>query len=268
MTIATAAAGPALTGAGRCACRPTPAPLVSIVNHPRPDHERAGHSEECFLLAWRRRQCSRPHHRRLSRPVARIRIPARPVRATPRTAGARPVRATPRTASARPVRADFRVLRVPRTIPQDFAACACPSTTSESGYPATLFVPAGYPTIGAAVAAAPPGYRIIVGPGTYPEDVTLTKPLTIMGHHATIDATNLNNGFTVLRPALEPASRVSRSSTPSVEHPTHGLHAATCASFSRRGHNNDKGLPPSCRRLRAVSAERRWPWRLRRGRSH
>src|SRR6202162_5946177 len=38
-----------------------------------------------------------------------------------------------------------------------------------------------FPTIGAAVAAAPSGATILVCPGIYPEQVTITKPLTVEG---------------------------------------------------------------------------------------
>lgn len=70
---------------------------------------------------------------------------------------------------------------------------------------------AAFSSISAAVSAAPSGATIIVCPGTYAEDVTVEKPLTIEGIHATVapdgsDASPLtpltggNNGFTVLSP--------------------------------------------------------------------
>jgi hypothetical protein len=70
---------------------------------------------------------------------------------------------------------------------------------------------AGFSTISAAVAAARSGATIIVCPGTYVEDVTVEKPLTIEGRNATVapaasDSSPLtpltggNNGFTVLSP--------------------------------------------------------------------
>ncbi len=68
-----------------------------------------------------------------------------------------------------------------------------------------------YSTISAAVAAANPGATIIVCPGTYTEDVTIEKPLTIDGWAATVAPsasdtspvtpfTGGNNGFTILNP--------------------------------------------------------------------
>ena len=127
---------------------------------------------------------------------------------------------------------------------KDFADCVCPSATSETGYPATLFVPAGYATIGAAVAAAPPGSRIIVGPGTYKEDVTVTKPLTIVGHDATVDATNLNNGFTLPTPAagtrIEGFTIENAQGEGILAVSTTNVHI-TCNTIE----NNDKRLPPA-----------------------
>ena len=72
---------------------------------------------------------------------------------------------------------------------------------------------AEFSTISAAVAAANPGATIIVCPGTYIEDVTIEKPLTIIGSAATVapnssDSSPLapltggNNGFTVLSPGV------------------------------------------------------------------
>jgi hypothetical protein len=52
-------------------------------------------------------------------------------------------------------------------------------------------------TIGQAVTNATDGAIIVVEPGTYHEDVMLAKPLTLVGHHATIDAKNLVNGIVI-----------------------------------------------------------------------
>lgn len=55
-----------------------------------------------------------------------------------------------------------------------------------------------FTSISAAVAAVAPGGRVIVDGGTYHEDVTVTKSLTLEGTgHATIDASNLTNGVEV-----------------------------------------------------------------------
>jgi nitrous oxidase accessory protein NosD len=53
-------------------------------------------------------------------------------------------------------------------------------------------------TISAAVAAAPSGGLVIVCAGTYHEDVLISKSLRLMGHHATIDATGLENGIQIV----------------------------------------------------------------------
>jgi len=56
-----------------------------------------------------------------------------------------------------------------------------------------------YPTIGAAVGAGVSGETIIVCPGTYHEDVVVSKALSIVGvGHPVIDATGQDNGVHVL----------------------------------------------------------------------
>jgi len=56
-----------------------------------------------------------------------------------------------------------------------------------------------YSTIGAAVSAAASGDTITVCPGTYAEDVVISKPLAIIGiGHPVIDAANQFNGVQVL----------------------------------------------------------------------
>ena len=62
---------------------------------------------------------------------------------------------------------------------------------------------ATFDSISAAVAAAPTGGRVVVCRGTYREDVVVSKSLRLMGHHATIDATGLENAIQVV------ASRVT-----------------------------------------------------------
>jgi parallel beta-helix repeat protein len=54
-----------------------------------------------------------------------------------------------------------------------------------------------YKTIGAAVAAASPNDVINVSAATYKESVTITKPLSLTGIQATIDATGLSRGIFV-----------------------------------------------------------------------
>jgi hypothetical protein len=57
---------------------------------------------------------------------------------------------------------------------------------------------APYSTITAGVASASAGDTVVVCPGTYTEDVVITKAITLKGDHATIDATGLNNGVQVV----------------------------------------------------------------------
>ena len=52
-------------------------------------------------------------------------------------------------------------------------------------------------TIGRAVGLAQPGDAVVVGPGSYPESVTLAKRLRLSGRGATIDASGKVNGIVV-----------------------------------------------------------------------
>jgi nitrous oxidase accessory protein NosD len=70
-----------------------------------------------------------------------------------------------------------------------------------SGYGHNGCSTAAFTTINAAVTAAAPNSRIVVCPGTYQEDVTVTKPLSIQGIHAVVDATSFDNGFTLPAPS-------------------------------------------------------------------
>jgi nitrous oxidase accessory protein NosD len=57
---------------------------------------------------------------------------------------------------------------------------------------------ATFSSIAAAVAAAPTGGKVVVCHGTYAEDVVIGKALTLSGHHATIDATGLENAIQIV----------------------------------------------------------------------
>jgi nitrous oxidase accessory protein NosD len=93
-----------------------------------------------------------------------------------------------------------------------FLLCAAPTLMA-----ATLCVNTGgsgscKSTISAAVAAAAPGDTIRVAPGTYKEDVVITKSLSLVswGHQKpVIDATGLNNGIFVNGMSAAPAAGVS-----------------------------------------------------------
>lgn len=72
------------------------------------------------------------------------------------------------------------------------------SPSGSDGNPCSAIAPCQ--TIGHAVSVALPFTRITVLGGTYPEMVTVTSPLTLIGHDATIDATGLDNGIVVDTP--------------------------------------------------------------------
>lgn len=56
---------------------------------------------------------------------------------------------------------------------------------------------APFSTIQAGVNAAAPGQKVVVCPGTYTEDVSITKPVVLHGQRATINATGLRNGVVI-----------------------------------------------------------------------
>ncbi len=59
---------------------------------------------------------------------------------------------------------------------------------------------AAYSTIGAAVSAASPWSTVVVCPGAYNEQVVISEPLTLVGHHATIDESGVSPTFSVPMP--------------------------------------------------------------------
>ncbi len=136
---------------------------------------------------------------------------------------------TAATASARPPRTPQRppTLFVNGSMLSGYAHNPCSSTP--------------YTTIAAAVTAAAPGGHIVVCAGTYREDVTVTKPLTIEGIGATVDATDQINGFTLPAPA---AGTTVEGFT--IENAIgEGVLAVSSSDVSIVGNvieNNDKGL--------------------------
>ena len=62
---------------------------------------------------------------------------------------------------------------------------------------------AQYSTIGAGVAAAPAGGKVIVCQGTYAEMVSIDKALMLDSHGATINATGLDNGILITHSRVE-----------------------------------------------------------------
>jgi pectin methylesterase-like acyl-CoA thioesterase len=86
----------------------------------------------------------------------------------------------------RPVVLSFRSAFGAQTSPLDVRSALCGRVLeSRVLLSATLLVdhsnPADYQSIQSAVTAASPGNTIKVAPGTYNEDVTVSKPLTILG---------------------------------------------------------------------------------------
>jgi parallel beta-helix repeat protein len=82
-------------------------------------------------------------------------------------------------------------------LPASFAFCLPFGATA-----ATLCVDSGgapscYRTISAAVSAASTGDVIKVGPGTYAESITITKPISITTDNAILDASGMSRGFFV-----------------------------------------------------------------------
>ncbi len=71
------------------------------------------------------------------------------------------------------------------------------SPSGSSGGAGTSCDTAAYATIGDGVSAAAAGSTVVVCAGTYKEDVSVTKALTLSGQGATIDATGLDNGIKI-----------------------------------------------------------------------
>jgi parallel beta-helix repeat protein len=70
-----------------------------------------------------------------------------------------------------------------------------PVAASATAATRSIYVPGDYPTIQAAVDAAPSGATVHVGPGTYPEQVVIGKDLTIAG--SGVDATVIQSPATL-----------------------------------------------------------------------
>ena len=66
-----------------------------------------------------------------------------------------------------------------------------------SGGADTSCATAAYTTINGAVTAAAAGDTVVACAGTYTEDVAVSKPLTLVGQGATIDATGFDNGVKI-----------------------------------------------------------------------
>jgi len=64
----------------------------------------------------------------------------------------------------------------------------------------TINVPGDYPTIQEAIAAASEGDTIVVAAGSYPENVTVDKSLTLRGAQAGVDARNRSGAETIIEP--------------------------------------------------------------------
>ena len=96
------------------------------------------------------------------------------------------------------------------------AGAASAGTTGRDGHHKILYVShhawpwgadrscrsARFRTIQSAVNAARPGATVVVCPGTYHEQVVLSKPVSLEGRRATIDQDGVNPGFQVTLPGL------------------------------------------------------------------
>lgn len=71
------------------------------------------------------------------------------------------------------------------------------SASAKAGGAGTSCATARYPAIGSAIAAASAGATVVVCPGAYTGEVTLTKPLVLRGEGATIFADGHDNGVLV-----------------------------------------------------------------------
>jgi parallel beta-helix repeat protein len=78
------------------------------------------------------------------------------------------------------------------------------ATRGSDAQPCTWSAPCR--TIGHAVAVAAPGSSIFVGPGRYPESVSVTKRLALRGLGAVVDATGKVNGIVLTGPATAGSS--------------------------------------------------------------
>jgi nitrous oxidase accessory protein NosD len=78
---------------------------------------------------------------------------------------------------------------------QDALYVSPDASSSASGWSCDT---ATFTSINAAVVAAPAWSTVVVCPGTYAEDVIISKPLTLVGRQATIDATGLENAVQVV----------------------------------------------------------------------
>ena len=96
-------------------------------------------------------------------------------------------------------------------------------------------------TIGHAISVAGPHGRIVVESGTYPEMVTVTQAVTLLGQDATIDASGRDNGILITGPSA--AGTVVRGFT--VENATfEGILALETSHIRIEGNvvqNNDQG---------------------------
>jgi len=64
----------------------------------------------------------------------------------------------------------------------------------------TINVPGDHPTIQEAIAAASEGDTIVVAAGSYPENVTVDKSLTLRGAQAGVDARDRSGAETIIEP--------------------------------------------------------------------
>lgn len=76
------------------------------------------------------------------------------------------------------------------------------SPSAKPGGAGTSCATASYSSLEAAIAAAAPGSTVVACPGTYHGGVVVTKPLTLLGVDATVNAAGSDNGITVPVPGV------------------------------------------------------------------
>ncbi len=150
------------------------------------------------------------------------------------------------------------------------AAAAAPGSTfaspsAKAGGAGTSCATARYSTLEAAIAAAAPGSTVVACPGTYHGGVVVTKPLTLVGVDATIDASGSDVGVTVPVPGTTVEGLTVEGATGEgilvVGKPGHPVSHVTISGNIVRGNDlgNPTGAPISTSHYRECNASGKVP---------